>query len=70
MLSAALLDGPQHLVQPLLTGRKTYLQVARGSLRVNGVAVSAGDGIKIEHEPLLDLSSGQKAEVLVFDLPE
>lgn len=69
-ISAALLDGPQRIVQPLPAGRKTYLQVARGSLQVNGVAVSAGDGVRIEHEPRLELTSGQSAEVLVFDLPE
>ena len=69
LLYAAKLDGEIALTHALPTGHKAYVQVARGSLRVNGTAVSAGDGVKIEKETQIVLSSGRSAEVLLFDLP-
>jgi quercetin 2,3-dioxygenase len=50
-------------------GRSVYLHVARGSLRVNGVALQAGDALSGSDTPLLRLENGSDAEVLVFDLP-
>jgi hypothetical protein len=38
-------------------------------LKVNGVALAAGDGLKVTEVPALTLSNGDGAEVLVFDLP-
>ena len=66
---AAKLDGENVITHVLAPGRKAYVQVARGSLRVNGVAVSAGDGVKLEQESEIVLSSGQSSEALLFDLP-
>ena len=42
---------------------------ARGSLRANGVALDAGDALKITDTTTLTLDGGRNAEVLVFDLP-
>lgn len=49
--------------------RKIYIQVARGALRVNDVAMNAGDGARITDERQLDLRGAPQAEVLLFDLP-
>ena len=37
-------------------------------VRVNGVALSAGDAVKIENETTVRFENGEKAEVLLFDL--
>ena len=44
------------------------MQLARGTLRVNGLALQAGDGALIADEHELRLADGADAEVLVFDL--
>jgi redox-sensitive bicupin YhaK (pirin superfamily) len=49
-------------------GRHAWIQVARGSLTVNGVALHAGDGAAISDETSLELRFTDDSEVLVFDL--
>ena len=68
-LYCALLDGAEVIEHAMDPARKGYVHVARGTLTVNGVALSAGDGARISEESLLRLEKGQQAEVLVFDLP-
>jgi redox-sensitive bicupin YhaK (pirin superfamily) len=51
-----------------LKGRKAYVHVAQGSLTVNGQRLGAGDALKTD-ERTLSFADGDKAEVLVFDLP-
>ncbi|HEX9502602.1 MAG TPA: pirin family protein [Thermoanaerobaculia bacterium] len=51
----------------LQPGRYAWLQVARGTVEINGQKLNAGDGAAIEDEASLELS-GQDAEVLLFDL--
>lgn len=48
--------------------RHAWVQVARGSITLNGVALGAGDGAAISGEPALELRATSDAEVLVFDL--
>ena len=66
---AGLLDGDEKIEQPLAAGRHAYVHVARGQLTLNGLPLSAGDGVKIADESLLTLADGKDAEILVFDLP-
>jgi len=47
-------------------GRYAWVQIARGSVDVNGAALAAGDGIAIGDEPQLTLSGN--GEALLFDL--
>ena len=49
--------------------RHSWVQVARGSIAINGIALEAGDGASISNETRLDLRAIKDAEVLVFDLP-
>jgi redox-sensitive bicupin YhaK (pirin superfamily) len=65
---AALVD-PRHPVEHALGGRAGWLHVARGSAVINGQALGAGDGLAIEGEPHLSISSPDEAEVLLFDFP-
>ncbi|KQQ71556.1 quercetin 2,3-dioxygenase [Xanthomonas sp. Leaf131] len=69
-LYASILDGDVGLQHPLAQGRIGYVQVVRGSLSVNGQALSAGDALQITGEPELMLADARDAEVLVFDLPK
>ena len=67
-LYASLLDGSESVCQTIAPGRRAYVHVARGSVKVNGVALSAGDAARIEDEAHVTLAEGDGAEVLLFDL--
>lgn len=50
-------------------GRLGWVQVARGSVDVNGVALEEGDGLAIADEDAIELvSRNGETEVLVFDM--
>ena len=63
------LEPGQSLRHDLPAGRHAWVQVARGGLELNGVALEAGDGAAISDERGLHLASRAGAEVLLFDLP-
>jgi len=66
---AGLFDGAEHLEARVPAGRRAWLQVARGSLSLNGERLSAGDGAHTEGPAQLTLQDSADAEVLLFDLP-
>ncbi len=68
-LYAGLLDGADDAGHALAAGRAGYVHVVRGRITVNGVALAAGDALKIVDEPAITLEGAAAAEVLVFDLP-
>jgi redox-sensitive bicupin YhaK (pirin superfamily) len=49
--------------------RHAYVQVARGSVKLNGKALDEGDGAAVSTERSLELTGVKDAEVLLFDLP-
>lgn len=55
-----------HTLEP---ERRAWLQVARGTVTLNGQALSAGDGAGIENESRIALAAKDTAELLLFDLP-
>lgn len=65
---AGLFDGDERAELNLDPARKGYVQLARGSLQVNGQHLRAGDAVMLENENRIILSNGNDAEVLVFDL--
>jgi hypothetical protein len=65
---AARLNGNE-VTHTLAPGRRAWLQVARGAVKLNGTTLHAGDGAGIENEPTLRLVAEGSAEVLLFDLP-
>ncbi|MBA3593828.1 MAG: pirin family protein [Pseudomonadota bacterium] len=67
-LYAGLFDGDERAELALDPARKSYVQLVRGELQVNGQTLAAGDAAKLESEDRLQLSHGKDAEVLVFDL--
>ena len=68
-LYAALLDGKDAVAHRLAPGRRAYVHVARGAVKVNGVELKGGDGAKIAEESELEFSGAKQAELLLFDLP-
>jgi redox-sensitive bicupin YhaK (pirin superfamily) len=65
---AGLFDGNERAAHPLVAGRKGYVHVVRGKVKVNGHELGAGDALKTDAGPI-DIEQGRGAEVLVFDLP-
>jgi len=55
----------KHELQP---DRHAYVQVARGSVALNGQKLETGDGARISGEQALELRGVDKAEILLFDL--
>lgn len=66
---AGLFDGEETATLSVRAGRKLYVHVARGAVTANGVALNAGDALKLTATEQLVLNQGSQAEVLVFDLP-
>lgn len=66
---AGLFSGAEAADLQVQPGRRIYVHVARGSLQANGVALEAGDALRITAATGLHLEVGRDAEVLVFDLP-
>lgn len=66
---AGLFDGDENATHALDSGRMAYIHVARGHVKVNGIALQAGDAAKIENETSVHIDGGDHAEVLLFDLP-
>ncbi len=58
-------DSVKHELKP---DRHAYVQVARGSVKLNGKDLAQGDGAAISAEKSLELTGVKDAEVLVFDL--
>jgi hypothetical protein len=66
---AGLFNGDENATYVIAKGRLGYAHVIRGSVRVNGVELNAGDAAKLREEENVDISSARDAEILLFDLP-
>jgi redox-sensitive bicupin YhaK (pirin superfamily) len=65
----ATLLGPGETVKhELKPARHAFVQVARGSITLNGKTLEVGDGASISDEKALELIGVNDAEVLLFDL--
>jgi len=66
---AGLFDGGESAALDVPAGRRVYVHVARGAVRINDQELETGDAAKLIDVPRVVVSSGSNAEVLVFDLP-
>jgi redox-sensitive bicupin YhaK (pirin superfamily) len=58
------------ITRELVPRRKAWVQVVKGSLRLEGYDLDEGDGARIsEEEKLLFIGTGAGCEALLFDLP-
>jgi redox-sensitive bicupin YhaK (pirin superfamily) len=65
----ALLSRGRAVSHALQAGRKSWIQVVRGAVEVNGKGAIAGDGVAVEDEAVVSIAApAEDAEVLVFDL--
>jgi redox-sensitive bicupin YhaK (pirin superfamily) len=67
-LYAAILAAGDEIEHLPRIGRRTWLQVARGGVDVNGKPLVAGDGAAATDEPTLAIRGSGDAEILLFDL--
>ena len=67
-LYASLLASGETVKHDLKPDRHAYVQVARGSLILNGNKLEEGDGAAISQEKAVQLTAVNDAEVLLFDL--
>jgi redox-sensitive bicupin YhaK (pirin superfamily) len=67
-LYSGLFGADQTATLQLVPDRKAYVHLMRGKLNVNGLALSGGDAALLEGERRIELTAGEDAEVLVFDL--
>ncbi|MDX2307164.1 MAG: pirin family protein [Hyphomicrobium sp.] len=67
-LYATLLAPGEEVAHVVGQGRSAWVQVARGSVVVNGERLDAGDGIAVKSAGRLTIDAGDDAEVLLFDL--
>ncbi len=67
-LYLATLEGGREVTHELTPGRHAWLQVLRGDVALNGLALSAGDGAALGDEAGLTIRSDRPSEVLLFDM--
>ena len=67
-LYVSLLAPGQRVTHELPKERYAWLQVAKGSVELNGKLLQQGDGAAVSDEERLSIEGKQDAEVLLFDL--
>jgi len=69
LLYGTLLKAGEAVEHKLDSDRSAWVQVARGSITVNSVALAEGDGARIRKESVVRIEGQDNADVLLFDLP-
>lgn len=67
-LYASLLTPGETVTYLLSHGRYAWMQVARGAILLNDIALFVGDGVAVSEETRLTVTATDHAEVLLFDL--
>jgi redox-sensitive bicupin YhaK (pirin superfamily) len=67
-LYVTLLQPGKEVAHSFAPGRHGWLQVAKGSVELNGEKLTQGDGAAISDEKTLSLKAAKESEVLLFDL--
>ena len=65
---AVQLEPGQQVAYHLQPNRHAWVQMARGSVTLNGIGVKEGDGAAVSEIARLDIMAGDSSEVLLFDL--
>lgn len=65
---ASLLEGGQIITHALQPSRYAWIQLARGTLRLNDLELKQGDGAAVSKESDLTIEAHDQAELLLFDL--
>jgi len=67
-LYVSLLEPGEEVSHQLGKGRHAWLQVAKGTVDLNGKSLTQGDGTAISNEQKLSVKGLESAEILLFDL--
>jgi hypothetical protein len=67
-LHVARLDAGKEIAHALAAGRHAWVQLARGTVELNGTALAAGDGAAVSDEGALAIRASEPSEILLFDL--
>lgn len=67
-LFAGVFAAGQTAEHPLAAGRYAWVHVVRGTARVNGTELAAGDAVSLSNERTVHIESIAASELLVFDL--
>src|SRR5215218_3465262 len=67
-LFASILQADETVERSMDQTRYAWIQVARGSIDVNGESAAQGDGVVVAGEPSLTIRAEQPSELLLFDL--
>jgi hypothetical protein len=67
-LYASILKSGDSLSYQIKSGRYGWLQIAQGIATLNGESLRAGDGVQINGEEELEISTDVGGEILLFDL--
>ncbi len=67
-LYASVLEGGDRIKYDLPPNRHAWLHVARGSVTCNGYALTEGDAAAVSGQELLEISTSESAEFLLFNL--
>jgi quercetin 2,3-dioxygenase len=62
------LESGQQVTHSLRSGRYAWLQVLRGSVQLNGIALASGDGAAVWDETILSVKAPAPAEAMLFEL--
>ncbi|MDA1183049.1 MAG: pirin family protein [Acidobacteria bacterium] len=65
---SAVLDAGRGVTHELAAARHVWVQVARGRVTVNGLALDQGDGAALSDEPRVTIAAAEPSEILLFDL--
>jgi quercetin 2,3-dioxygenase len=66
---ASIMNEGDRLEHRLALGRTGFVHLVCGRLNVNGLAMAGGDAAELTDEAVIELSGGEAAELLLFDLP-
>jgi quercetin 2,3-dioxygenase len=67
-LYVSVLSSGDRITFEMGSDRFAWIQVARGSVTLNGESLQEGDGLQINSPELLELTTDTNAEILLFDL--
>ena len=67
-LEAAVLKTGDKVEHALAANRYAWIQIAKGSVEIEGKTLTAGDGAAITGQGAIAITAASNAEVLVFDL--
>lgn len=67
-LYATILDDGETISHALESSRNAWVQIANGSVKLNGQQLSSGDGAAISNEDIVTIEATSQAEILFFDM--